>query len=114
VRSINNNIKNRLFRLGWRLVKYIVMNKLSGQVLGRRSGNLARNQTAEVEEGLFKYELKIGFGKIVEYGKFWELGHKRKGKLYKRPFIKPSIEENKLMIKKEVVDILKENWKWLM
>jgi HK97 gp10 family phage protein len=82
-----------------KLASYIVQNKLSGQVLNIRTGNLA--QSVETPSPGPTSETSVTYlvgGKY--YGKFHEFGTSR---LPARPWLNPSIQEQKDMIGAEVM-----------
>lgn len=56
------------------LSNYVKTDKLSGQVINRRSGNLSRNVNAKVEEDSSGVTGYVGVGRPAPYGRILELG----------------------------------------
>ena len=96
------------------IVKHIMQNKLTYQVLGIRSGTLRKSQAKKVKVEPTRITAKIGTA--VWYGKLWETGSAvgPKGPVtvrHPRPFIRPSINEKKPMFMQEVLNGMMEAYK---
>jgi len=95
--ELKERIHEGLFVAGEFLRGEIVMNKLSGNPVHRRSGNLANSIM------VLKKNDGIEVGTPVVYGKFLETANKFKGK-YR--WLVPSFQENKEKFKKIIKDYI--------
>ena len=96
------------------IVAYVQTRKLTGQVLRIRTGTLRRSQTEKVS--VTPGEIKASIGTNVWYGKLLETGTAINpqggmatlGRRAKRPFLRPSVDENKKMFMQEVLNGMME------
>lgn len=113
-KRVHESLARTILRLVIGLQRYIITNKLEGQVLHHRTGNLERNIVYEVQEDAGRITGFVGVGVGAPYGKLHELGGtvdireqvrtSRKGKSFtvrahratfpQRAFLGPSLDEN--------------------
>lgn len=87
-----------------KLSSWIVQNKLSGQVLNIRTGNLAQSvETPSPGPSSATSVTYLIGGKF--YGKFHEFGTSR---MRARPWLSPSIQEQSAMVAAEVISAVQE------
>lgn len=112
--AINNNLNRLMLRQVIKLQRYVILNKLEGQVLRHRTGHLERSITYDVQRDGSAVTGIVGVGREAPYGTAHETGgtfsipqQLRKSKLGKdfivkahtatfpqRAFLRPSLLEN--------------------
>ncbi len=122
VNNIRESLKRAMLRIVIGLQRYIVLNKLSGQVLHHRTGNLARAITYLVETNGSEVVGTVGVSRQAPYGKTHELGgdfnipeHNRRsvlGNIHtvrgyimhvpERSFLRTSLRENNPSIREQL------------
>jgi phage gpG-like protein len=104
---VRERIKGAVYDSGVALQRHIAKNKLTGQVLKRRTGKLADSIALDPvshakEEG---GKISIRVGTNVIYGKAWELGNVKnwQGKVQPaRPFLVPALDDLRASIRKKL------------
>ena len=61
------------------------------RVLRRKSGQLATSIYTKL--GRARRGGRLTIGTPVHYGRFWEFGFKRGGKVFRRPWLRPAVDE---------------------
>lgn len=108
---IRERVKGAVYDAGVALQKHVQRDKLTGQVLRRRTGNLAGSialdptDTAREEGG--KISIRVGTNSV--YGRAWELGHVKNWRGIvqpARPFLVPALDDLRASIRKRLVAAL--------
>jgi phage gpG-like protein len=73
--GLNESVHQAMLRIAIEMQRYIVMEKLQGQVLHHRTGHLQRSTTQVVEENsVNSWTAIVGTGQEAWYGKIHEYG----------------------------------------
>ena len=72
--NVHKALVNKITALAFKLQAKVVNEKLSGQVLNRVTGKLARSIFSEVEDEPEKITGKVASSGDVKYAGFWEFG----------------------------------------
>lgn len=113
-KEIASRARSTMQRLVLEIQRTVMADKLSGQVLKNRTGNLRRATTEEVKQEGSTIKGIVGTDRTAPYGKVHELGltvtaRSRLGKLYqirypKRSYLRSTLAEYKDRIVEELRD----------